>query len=205
LIYAAQFPGKVRKLVLAGAPIDIAAGNSRLSEIARNTPSAIFKELVELGGGRVLGQHALQFWAPNPLEPEAIQAILQSAHAIDSAAFQRMERRFRAWYSWTVDLPGVFYLQVVERLFKENCLAGGNFFSLGRPVDLSRLRCPVFLLAASDDEIVAPEQIFATERQIDARQCKVSKRVAPCGHLGLFMGRNTLTGLWPQISDWLLH
>jgi hypothetical protein len=32
-----------RKLVLAGAPIDIAAGNSKLSDLARNTPMAIFK------------------------------------------------------------------------------------------------------------------------------------------------------------------
>ena len=32
LTYAARFPLKVRKLVLAGAPIDVAAGTSRLSD-----------------------------------------------------------------------------------------------------------------------------------------------------------------------------
>jgi len=60
LIYAARFPGKVRKLVLAGAPIDIAAGKSKLSDLANNTPSSIFKELVELGHGRILGDRLLQ-------------------------------------------------------------------------------------------------------------------------------------------------
>ena len=55
LAYAARFPTKVRKLVLAGAPIDIAAGNSKLSDLARDTPMAIFKELVDLGGGRIWG------------------------------------------------------------------------------------------------------------------------------------------------------
>jgi poly(3-hydroxyalkanoate) synthetase len=38
LIYAARFPKKVRKLVLAGAPIDIAAGQSALSRRAKDTP-----------------------------------------------------------------------------------------------------------------------------------------------------------------------
>jgi hypothetical protein len=39
LIYAARFPGKVRKLALAGAPIDIAAG-FRISRAARRAPSS---------------------------------------------------------------------------------------------------------------------------------------------------------------------
>ena len=64
LMYAARFPRKVRKLVLAGAPIDIAAGKSALSELARTTPPSVFQELVDLGAGRLLGRHALRFWGP---------------------------------------------------------------------------------------------------------------------------------------------
>jgi poly(3-hydroxyalkanoate) synthetase len=46
-------------------------------------------------------------------------------------------------------------LQVVEHLFKENRLATGRFVALGRRVDLSELRCLLFLLAARDDDVVA--------------------------------------------------
>jgi poly(3-hydroxybutyrate) depolymerase len=63
LIYAARFPAKVRKLVLAGAPIDNGAGASGLSRLARDTPISIFKELVDIGQGRIRGQHVLRFWA----------------------------------------------------------------------------------------------------------------------------------------------
>src|ERR1700686_3564830 len=42
LIYAARFPAKVRKLVLAGAPIDIVAGQSTLSALADASPLALF-------------------------------------------------------------------------------------------------------------------------------------------------------------------
>lgn len=205
LAYAARFPTKVRKLVLAGAPIDIAAGNSKLSDLARDTPMAIFKELVDLGGGRILGHRVRELWALSPLDREAVHHLLQSPDAIGSAAFRRLEARFHEWYAWTVDLPGTYYLQVVEQLFKENRLAGGSFEILGRPIDLAGMRCPLFLLAARDDDVVASEQIFATAHLVDSRHCAIGRAIAPCGHLGLFMGREILAEVWPEIARWLLR
>jgi poly(3-hydroxyalkanoate) synthetase len=203
LIYAARYPAKVRKLVLAGAPIDIATGSSKLSDLARDTPMSIFKELVDVGGGRILGQRVRQLWALSSLDREAVHLLLQSPDAIGSAAFRRLEARFHEWYAWTVDLPGTYYLQVVEQLFKENRLAAGRFVALGRPIGLSSLRCPLFLLAARDDDVVAPEQLFATEHLVDPRRCTVEKATARCGHLGLFMGREVLSDVWPDIAHWL--
>jgi poly(3-hydroxyalkanoate) synthetase len=205
LVYAARFPAKVRKLVLAGAPIDIAAGASKLSDLARNTPMAIFRELVELGGGRILGQHALRFWEPHAPDGATIRELLQCSPGTSSAAFRRLESRFRDWYAWTLDLPGTYYLQVVERVFKDNQLANRRFVALGRKTDLSSVRCPLFLLAARDDDVVAREQIFAIEHLVDDRQCTVDKTVAPCGHLGLFMGKQILADVWPSVARWLLH
>lgn len=203
LTYAALFPLKVRKLVLAGAPIDVAAGTSRLSRLAHDTPLAIFHELANLGGGRILGRHALRFWAPDPPNRETIHALLQSSRKPSSPAFRRLEARFRDWYGCTVDLPGTYYLQVVEQFFRENRLATGRFVALGRPVELSGLRIPLFLLAARDDDVVAGEQMFAIRKLVDRRRCAIDKAIAPCGHLGLFMGEKTLTDMWRKVADWL--
>jgi poly(3-hydroxyalkanoate) synthetase len=204
LIYAARFPAKVRKLVLAGAPIDIAAGDSRLSDVARETPLVIFKQLVDLGGGRVLGNHALQFWAPSSSDGQMIAHALQLSGTAGSAPFELLEARFRDWYAGTLDLPGVYYLQVVEQLFKENRLATGRFLALGRQIDLSEVRCPLFLLAARDDDVVADGQIFATEKLVGSKPCNIQKATAPCEHLGLFMGGDILVDIWPGIARWLL-
>jgi poly(3-hydroxyalkanoate) synthetase len=125
--------------------------------------------------------------------------VLQ-AHAIDSAAFRRLEDRYRDWNAWTLHLPGTYYLQVVQEIFKENRLAGGQFMALGRRIDLAGLRCGLFLLAAQYDDVVAPEQVFATEH---LTQRAVAKAIAPCGHLGLFMGRKVLSTAWPEIAAWL--
>jgi poly(3-hydroxyalkanoate) synthetase len=103
-----------------------------------------------------------------------------------------------------VDLPGSYYLQVVQQLFKENRLASGTFVALGQRIDLSRVRCPLFLLAARDDDVVVPEQIFATQDLVNA-DCSVRNAIAPCGHLGLFMGRKVLSTIWTDIADWLVQ
>ena len=59
LLYAARFPAKVGKLVLAGAPIDIAAGTSGLSAVADIEPNRGLSRTGQIGDGRMLGpQHA---------------------------------------------------------------------------------------------------------------------------------------------------
>jgi pimeloyl-ACP methyl ester carboxylesterase len=175
----------------------------RAFEARARYPDGDIPELVELGGGRILGQHALQFWSPHVPDRETIHALLQSSGELASARFQRLEARFHDWYAWTLDLPGTYYLQAVEHLFKENRLATARFVALGRRIDLSKLACPLFLLAARDDDIVAPEQVFATERLVDGQRGAVRKSVAPCGHLGLFMGKEILANVWPEIARWL--
>src|SRR6202051_2202750 len=62
LVYAGRFPGKVRKLVMAVAPVDIAARPSELSAIAAATPLTMFQSLVDLGDGRLIGRNVSKFW-----------------------------------------------------------------------------------------------------------------------------------------------
>src|SRR3990172_837666 len=137
LLYAARFPAKVSKLVLAGAPIDIAAAQSGLSALIDASPLALFQELVKLGDGRVIGQAVLKFWGPETVEASEIHQLLQTREPIDSAAFARLANIFHAWYSWTVDLPGPYYLEVTEKLYKHNKLSGGPFVGLGQKIDRS--------------------------------------------------------------------
>jgi poly(3-hydroxyalkanoate) synthetase len=203
LLYAARFPDRVRKLVLAGAPIDIAAGDSVLSRLAQDTPISMFKELVELGEGCVRGQHILRFWASAPHDSETIHRLLQVSDPLDSAPYRKLEGRFRDWYARTLDLPGNFYLQVVQHLFKKNRLATGAFVALGKQINLRTMRAPLYLLAARDDEIVAAAQIFATEHLVGTPKRGIRKSTAPGSHLGLFMGRTNLLDTWSEIAAWL--
>ncbi|MEZ5785054.1 MAG: alpha/beta fold hydrolase [Xanthobacteraceae bacterium] len=206
LLYAARFPWKVRRLVIAGAPIDIAAGESGLSRLASRTPVSMFAELLKVGDGRLLGQMMLDLWGPAPAEVAAIRHELQIEGAglgPPSPQEQTLHRRFRDWYDWTVDLPGIYYLEVVQWLYKENRLAQGTFFALGRRIDLAEVKLPILLLAGAEDKLIAPQQVLSTERLVGTAPADVKTIVTPSSHLGLFMGRRCLGQVWPEIVDWL--
>jgi poly(3-hydroxyalkanoate) synthetase len=76
---------------------------------------------------------------------------------------------------------------------------------LGQQIDLANMRAPVFLLAARDDELVAPAQLFATERLVGTPAHAISKAMAPCRHGGLFMGKTILGEYWLKIVRWMIE
>jgi poly(3-hydroxybutyrate) depolymerase len=203
LVFAARFPAKVRKLVMAGVPVDIAAGQSELSAIATQTPLALFQSLVSLGDGRVIGRDLAKFWRNNTVDANDIRRSLQTLQPIGSPEFTRLEAIFRKWNSWTIDVPGSYYLEVIEKLYKHNELATGSFVALGQRIELSRLLIPMYLLAGSADEVVAPEQLLAVERLVGTSSADLRHDVAPSDHLGLFMGKQTLEEYWPRIVRWM--
>ena len=204
LIYAARFPGKIRKLVLAAAPVDTQAAPSGLSTLADGTAMEVFREVVRLGDGLVLGDKVLKLWGPGTVEAEEIRQLLESEEALGSFAFTRLEAAFREWYAWTVDLPGLYFLEIVEKLYKRNEIAAGTFEALGKTIDLKKIEAPLFLLAARHDELVTPPQLFAVERLVGTPPHEIRKLTADCRHLGLFMGKRILREMWPDIVDWLI-
>ncbi|OIQ73902.1 acyl-CoA synthetase [mine drainage metagenome] len=204
LVYAARFPKKVRRLVLVGAPVDIAAAESQLSRFVAGTPSSMFEEFVRSGEGIVHGGRMLEMWgiAHGPGEAEA---TLQTPDDIDSARRRELSERFRRWYVETVELPGSFYLQVVQWIFRENRIAEGRFVALGQRIDLAKLEIPMFLLAASHDEVVSVDQLFAVARLVGTPAGHLVKMIEPCVHLGLFLGAKVLDGPWRIIARWLVR
>ena len=202
LAYAGRFPTKVRNLVMAGAPVDIAARQSRLSAMVEATPLILFQSLVNLGDGCVIGRNLAKFWE-NDTDANGIRESLQTVQPIGSSEFAQLEAIFKNWNSWTIDLPGTYYLEVIEKLYRRNELANGDLVALGQKIDLSRLRLPMYLLAGSADEVVAPEQLLAVERLVGTQPEYVRHAVAPCNHLGLFMGKRTLEEHWPRIVRWM--
>ena len=77
--------------------------------------------------------------------------------------------------------------------------------ALGQRIDLKRLRTPLFLLAARDDEVVAPTQLFAAEHLVATPAESLRKAEAPCRHVGLFIGKVALEEFWPSVARWLLE
>lgn len=202
MLFAARFPNKVRRLVLAGAPIDVRAAQSELMQTVDELPLSAFENLVRLGEGRVLGRYALRLWGTRSAATEP-ENVLQVPLPADNGEEHALKRRFELWHAWTVDLPGTYYLEAVQRLFKDNQIAAGRFVALGRMIDLRSVRVPLYLLAAEHDEVVAREQLFAAARLVGTPRPQIETKTAPGSHLTLFMGAQTIAGPWREIARWL--
>jgi len=202
-MYAARFPHKVRSLVLAGAPIDTQAGDGPLKRLVNEVPTSFFEELVYMGGGLMKGDFMLQGWKTMHAEEQYVEKYVELYKHLDDPDYLRKSESFERWYENPINLPGRWYLQAIVNLFKENRLAMGEFIGLGRKLRLADVTCPVYLMAGEHDDITPRQQVFDAEKYLGTPPEKIVKTLVPGGHIGLFMGRQTLRENWPDIARWI--
>jgi polyhydroxyalkanoate depolymerase len=200
---AARFPGKVNSLVLAGSPIDTDAGNGPIRRMVQSSPLSFYQELVALGGGLMRGNFMLRGWKNMHPEQHYFEEHIDLYEHIDDPDYLAKEEAFYSWYENPIDLPGRWYLQVIQELFKENRLAKGQFIGLGRRLELRNITCPTYLLAGADDDITTPEQVLDAEKYLGTPHDRIMRETVPGGHIGLFMGSRTLKLSWPKIAQWI--
>lgn len=203
-IYATLYPERVNTLTLAGAPIDFHAGESVIAAstkaLAGTMGMAPYRALVRANGGNMSGRAVLSNFIVIQPHGEIGRQIRLLAGIHDLAHVERY-RVFEDWFKHTQDIPGAFYLWLVENLFWRNRLMTGELVVDGRPARLSAIDCPLFLLAGAADHITPPEQLFAIEHGVSTPRAQIVKRTANGGHLGLFTGRAALQGEWPVLMD----
>ena len=201
---AARFPEKVHSLVLAGTPIDTNAGNGPIKRMAQSSPASFYDELIGLGGGLMKGKFMLQGWKNMHPEQHYIEDHIDLYEHIDDPAYLAKRETFESWYENPIDLPGRWYLQAINQLFRENRLARGEFIGLGRKLDLRHITCPLYLLAGADDDITTPEQVLDAAKYVGTPKDRIVSKTVPGGHIGLFMGTRTLAEHWPVIARWIV-
>jgi len=200
---AARFPDKINALVLAGAPIDTDAGNGPIRRMVQESPVSFYEDLVALGGGLMQGKLMLQGWKNMHPEKNYIHDHIDLYEHINDPVYLAKVETFESWYENPIDLPGRWYLQVITQLFKENRLAKGKFIGLGRRLNLRDITCPAYLLAGTDDDITAPEQVLDASKYLGTPKDRIVEEMVPGGHIGLFMGARTLKEHWPRIAGWI--
>ncbi|WP_226345936.1 alpha/beta fold hydrolase [Agilicoccus flavus] len=203
-IYAAMYPDTVNSLTIAGAPIDYHAGEPLLHDwvrlLAPDGDMSFYRNVVATHDGLLPGDFLLGgFMALQP--HNEVDRQLQLLANIGDEAYVARYRQFETWFQWTQALPGDFYLWVVEHLFMHNELIAGTLQVQGRHADLGDITCPLFLLAGSTDHITPAPQVWALADHTNTPEGDVMRRLAPGGHLGLFMGTESLREHWRPVFE----
>jgi poly(3-hydroxyalkanoate) synthetase len=202
-IYAALHPERVKTLTIAGAPIDFHCGEPLIHAWVNTLDLDFYRGLVASGGGVLKGSYMLAGFIA--LEPQAeLAKHVGLLSALDDVGAVARHRRFEDWYKHTHDIPGRFYLWIVEHLFAGNELIRGQLEVTGERVDLGRIRCPLNLIAGAKDHITPPDQVFAIADAVSTPSGQIRRRLTRGGHLGLFMGHEALSEHWPPLLEAVL-
>ena len=200
-MYTALNQRKVNSLVLAGSPIDAHAGGGKIKDAVNVLPLLFFKGLVGMGGGIYRGEiQLLAFKLMNPYDRFFLD-YCKLYFNIDDAEFLERHHAFRNWYEYVNHLPGRWYLQVVDQLFINNNLIKGKINLFGEAVDLKNIDCPLFMIAGSKDDITPPRQVFSAAKYVSTPPDRIAGYLADSGHIGLFMGGDSLKTVWPKVIE----
>jgi poly(3-hydroxybutyrate) depolymerase len=199
-LWAALHPDRVNTLIVAGAPIDTSAGNGPAKKlmpiVIPRGNMALYKTVVKAYGGIWPGINSVMgFIAMHPATHVA-EHLKVYAHVHDREYLDHFSD-FYDWYLHPIDLPGKLYLWALEHLFVKNELFTGKLEVAGETVSLRGITCPVFLLGGEEDDITPWQQVHNMRDAVGSSL--VSCHLAPGGHIGLFIGRQSHAEYWTPI------
>ncbi|MGA8992036.1 MAG: DUF3141 domain-containing protein [Rhodoplanes sp.] len=118
-MFAARYPEKAACFVAAGSPLDADAGDGFIKNIAKEQPMSFFEELVEMGGGLMRGKFMLAGWKAMHPEVHYFKNYTDLYEHVEDPEFVKKRDEFARWYEHPLDLPGRWYLQAIEHIFKK--------------------------------------------------------------------------------------
>ncbi len=169
-----------------------------MQQLSPREDLSFYRNVVALGNGVLRGEFMLNGFILIKPENELSKQLQLLNHMHDPEHLERF-RAFEDWFKHTQDIPGAFYLWIVEHLFRDNKLIAGELEIGGERVDLARISCPLNLLGGAADHITPPDQVFALADYASTAPAEVARRVSSGGHLGLFMGSEALREHWPPL------
>jgi len=197
-IYTSLFPDTVLSYTNAAGPIDFAEEKSKIKQCCDIFPMQFFNSMVSMNNGVQSGKNQLiGFKNMNPVERWLGDYMDLWIHILEgnNNGVKRW-KRFKEWYEYTLDFDGKWYLEAVDALFKKNKLVKGELNVLGEQVNLSRIYCPVYLLAGGKDDITLPEQVFNMAEYVSGTVEKIY--IENAGHIGVFVKKQSLE-YWESI------
>ena len=199
-LWTAMHPERVNTLVVAGAPIDTGAGDGLAKKLMPilipGGNMALYKAMVKANGGIWPGINSVMgFIAMHPVTHVA-EHLKVYGHVHDREYLDHFSE-FYDWYLYPISLPGQLYLWAVEHLFVKNEMFKGELEVAGQTVSLRSITCPLFLLGGEEDDITPWQQVHNMRDAVGSSL--VRWYLAPGGHIGLFIGRQSQAEYWTPI------
>ncbi|MGE3769625.1 MAG: polyhydroxyalkanoate depolymerase [Bdellovibrionales bacterium] len=205
-----------RSVTLMGGPIDIAAANTAVTDLAAQRPLEWFKQTV-ISSVPAWYPGAFREVYPGFIQLSGFMSMNLDRHVGEHLRlFQHLvrgdgesadtHRKFYDEYLSVMDITAEFYLQTVERVFQKRSLATGTFTWRGHRVKPEAItKTALFTIEGELDDISAPGQTKAAHTLCSNLPADMKKHVLhpQVGHYGIFNGRKWREQIMPQLRDFI--
>ncbi len=199
LIYASLYRYKLNSLIVMAAPVDFDKDDGILAVWAK----AIDARRLVAEYGHMNGQALdVAFLLRNPIR-YTIMKYLNLFKRIDDRAFVETFFAVERWLYNTPTVPGRFYEQIIEDLYKGNALIKGILTVDGKRVDLKSIDLPLLTIIAENDDLTAPASTLAVNDHTSSSEKRVMS--IPGGHVGLCISSIAHKRLWPSVARWVIE
>jgi polyhydroxyalkanoate synthase len=197
-IYTALNPDVVKTLTLLAAPIDFAGTESLLNLWVRGGVFDVDRLLGAYGNCPAWFLQTIFLWM-NPIRNFIDKGIAfweQMADPDKVSTTFALER----WLNDNIPVAGATFRAFVENLYQRNELVRGELRLGPRRIDLGRITCPLLLLTASNDHLVAAASTEGLRAHV--RSTDVTSMAIGAGHVGLVVGAKAHAKYWPEATRW---
>ncbi|MEQ8315223.1 MAG: polyhydroxyalkanoate depolymerase [Gammaproteobacteria bacterium] len=211
-----QDPATPTSLTLMAGPVDTRVNANEVHDFANEYPRAWYKEtlihtvpLGYAGAGRKVYPGFLQLWCfmamnmgshLNKFSDFYLHLIRGDEESVDR------HREFYDEYFAVLDLTEEFYMETMDRVFREHHLANGLASYQGEPVNLGAIsNTALFTVEGENDDICAVGQTEAAQGMCENIPSTMRKHLVQpgVGHYGVFSGSKFRDLIAPKIASFI--
>ena len=208
-------PAAPSGLLLLAGPVDTRVNPSRVGRYAaRQSMKTLERNVIHAvprryaGAGRRVYPGFVQISAFMSMDPrrhlQAFRGLFRDLSRGEVEAAAKTLAFYQEYFA-VLDIAADFYLETVEKVFKDNHLPRGRLFWKGRRVDPSHITSALFTIEGELDEICTPGQTEAAHAVCTGIPEERHRHLLQdgVGHYGVFSGSSFNRDIYPQIRAFI--
>jgi polyhydroxyalkanoate synthase len=201
-IFGAFAPETIKGLVLLGAPLCFEPSVSQFRDALVSLIPQEISDVDPFPGSFV--SHMSAIASPRTF---IWSRLIDAAMSVADPRAIEIHARVERWALDEVPLPGKLVHQIIEWLYRENRFSRGTLKIGEAFIGPSTLSAPILAVVNTADEIAPLASITPFTDAVPAKRARIIEYPGEVGvclqHLGILVGRQAQTHIWPEIISWL--